>query len=123
MLTKVSDAEIENEIRLFNETLISTLGMKTKYFRPPYGRFNFRVRRKFNSLGLKTVMWSLIAFDFENDFNIVKRSVDKYLRRNSIVVLHDNNKSKDIIEDSIDYIAAKVNDNDFRFGEPLECLK
>ena len=123
MLTKVSDAEIGNEIRLFNETLESTLGIKTKYFRPPYGRLNFRVKNKLKSLGLKTIMWSLITYDFENDFNIVNRSVDKYLRRNSIVVLHDNNKSKDIIEDSIDYIAAKVNENDFRFGEPLECLK
>ncbi len=123
MLTKVSNAEIENEIKLFNETLDSVLGIESKYFRPPYGRFNFRVRRKLNSLGLKTVMWSLITYDFEGDFSIVKKSVDKYLRSDSIIVLHDSNKSKNILEESIDYIFKKVNENDFRFGEPRECLK
>ncbi len=123
MLTKVSDAEIENEIRLFDETLNSVLGIEIKFIRPPYGKFNFRVKNKLNSLGLKIIMWSLITYDFKNDFSIVKKSVDKYLRSNSIIVLHDSNKSKDIIEDSIDYIVNKVNENDFRFGEPLECLK
>jgi len=123
MLTKVSDAEIENEIRLFNETLNSVLGIETKFFRPPFGRFNFRVRRKINSLGLNTVIWSLLTFDFQNNISVLKKSVDKYLRSNSIIVLHDSNNSKDIVEDSISYIVEKVNENDFRFGEPLECLK
>ncbi len=123
MITKVSDAEIENEIKLFNEILNSVLGIETKYFRPPFGRFNFRVKIKLNSLGLKTVMWSLLTYDFKNDFNVVKKTIDNYLRSDSIIVLHDNNKPKDIIEESIDYIVAKVNEKDFRFGEPRECLK
>jgi peptidoglycan-N-acetylglucosamine deacetylase len=123
ILTKVSAAEIENEIRLFDDTLNSVLGIETKFFRPPYGRFNFRVRKNLNAINLKTIMWSLITYDFKNDYSIVKKSLDKYLRSNSIIVLHDNNKSKNIIEDSIDYIVEKVNEKDFRFGEPLECLK
>ena len=123
ILTKVSNAEIENEIKLFNEALNSVLEIETKYFRPPFGRFNFRVKNRLNSLGLKSVMWNLLTYDFKNDFSVVKKSVDKYLRSDSIIVLHDSNKSKNMIEESIDYIVEKVNENDFRIGEPSECLK
>lgn len=123
MLNKISDSEIDDEINTFNETLNSVIGIETNYFRPPYGRFNFRVKNKLNLIGLKTAMWSLLTYDYKNDFKMVRKSIDKYLSNNSIIVLHDNYKSKDIIEESMDYIVEQVNKKDFRFGEPLECLQ
>lgn len=123
MLTKISKEDISNEIRLFDETLQQKLGINTVYFRPPYGKINFKVIRQLNSMGMKTVMWSLLSFDFKNDFSILRHAVDKFLKQNSIIVLHDSNKSKNVIIDSINYIAEKVNENNFHFGAPAECLK
>ena len=49
-------------------------------------------------------MWSLLTYDYKNDINIVKFAINNYLNSNSIIVLHDSNKSKNIIADSIKYI-------------------
>ena len=68
-------------------------------------------------------MWSLLTYDYKNDFNIVIFAIDKFLNKNSVIVLHDNIKSQAIIEKSIDYIVEKSKDKKFEIGEPDKCLK
>ena len=68
-------------------------------------------------------MWSLLAHDYENNIKKVKHGIDKYLRRNSIIVFHDNLKSNSIIEDSINYTIEVAANKGFEFGEPEDCLK
>ena len=72
---------------------------------------------------LKNVMWSLLTYDFRNDLNVVKFAVNNYLEKNSIVVLHDSLKSKDIIAESIDYIVEESSRRGFQIGAPSECLR
>ncbi len=67
-------------------------------------------------------MWSLLTYDYKNDISIVKFAVEKYLKQNSIIVLHDSNKSKEIINDSISFIADEVRKKNYQFGEANECL-
>jgi hypothetical protein len=73
--------------------------------------------------GMKCVMWNLVTYDYKNDIKRVKFSIDNYMQKNSIIVLHDNNKSSDFIVDSIKYIADTAAANGFEFGVPEECLK
>jgi len=68
-------------------------------------------------------MWNLVTYDYKNDWEKVKFAVDNYLQNNSVIVLHDSNKSKDVIIDSIKYIVDTAADRGFKFGEPEECLK
>ena len=67
-------------------------------------------------------MWSLLTYDYKNNLSIVKFAVEKYLKHKSIIVLHDSNKSKNIITDSISIIADEVNRKNYQFGEAGECL-
>ena len=67
-------------------------------------------------------MWSLLTFDYKNDLNIVKFALDHYLTENSIIVLHDSDKSKNVIENSIEIIAEKSAEKGFDLGAPSECL-
>jgi peptidoglycan/xylan/chitin deacetylase (PgdA/CDA1 family) len=76
-----------------------------------------------NETGMKCVMWNLLTYDYKNDIKRVKFSIDNYLQNNSIIVLHDNNKSSDFIVDSIKYIADTAAAKGFEFGVPEECLK
>ena len=71
---------------------------------------------------LKNIMWSLLAYDYKNDLSIVKFAAKKYIKLNSIIVLHDSNKSKNIISDSISLIADEVRKRNYQFGEAEECL-
>ena len=111
------------EIDRFNELAKDKLGYEVKYFRPPHGRFNLSTGKLLKNKKLTNVMWSLLTYDFKGNSSLVKYSVVKYLKKNSIIVLHDSLKSRDIILDSISFIADEVSGKGFRFGEPAECLK
>ena len=111
------------QIDRFNELAKDKLGIEVKYFRPPHGRFNLSTGKLLKKKKLTNVMWSLLTYDFRGNSSLVKYSVVKYLKKNSIIVLHDSLRSRDIISDSINFIADEVSGKGFIFGEPAECLK
>ncbi len=122
-LTKISYDESVSEIVLFNKLMAEKFNYKVKFFRPPYGSFKLRTGSLLTGSSLKNVMWSLLTYDYKNDLKLVKFAVEKYLERNSIVVLHDSVKSKNIIRDSIKIIIEAASKKGFKIGEPDECLK
>jgi len=122
-LTSLSSNEVLEEIKSVNSLMRENYSYNIKYFRPPYGRFNFKTKMIMDETGLKCVMWNLITYDYKNDIKRVKFSIDNYLQNNSIIVLHDNNKSGDFIVDSIKYVADSAAAKGFEFGVPEECLK
>lgn len=121
-LNKLSIEEKVQEIFSVNKLFQEKFNIKIKYFRPPHGRFQLSTDRLLKKFGLKNVMWSLLTYDYKNDLSIVKFAVEKYLKQNSIIVLHDSKKSKEIINDSISFIADEVRKNNYQFGEANECL-
>ena len=121
-MLKLSRAKLENEIRSFNEIMEEKFSYKTKYFRPPYGKFNLGLSRILKKHELRNVMWSLLTYDFENELNKVKLAVENYLQLDSIIVLHDSIKSEKIIIDSISIIIDEAAKKNFKIGEPEECL-
>lgn len=122
ILNKISIEEKVQQIYSVNNLFQERFKIKLKYFRPPHGRFQLSTDRLLNKFGLKNVMWSLLTYDYKNDLSIVKFAVEKFLKQNSIIVLHDSNKSKEIINDSISFIADEVRKNNYQFGEVNECL-
>lgn len=122
-LLMISKGEQLYEIKKCNEIIQNKLGIEPVYYRPPYGKYRLFTNKMLKQFKLKNIMWSLLTYDYKNDFNLVKFAVDKNLKSNSIIVLHDNIKSKDIIVDSISYIVEKTYEKGYVFGEPAECLK
>jgi peptidoglycan/xylan/chitin deacetylase (PgdA/CDA1 family) len=122
-LTKINNAEAIEEIVSFNNLMKEKFNYDVKYFRPPYGRFTISTSGLLKEKKLKCVMWSLLTQDYRNDFETVKFAVTNYLKKNSIVVLHDSIKSKEIIKDSINFIVDEAAKNGYTFGEPEECLR
>ena len=114
---------IDAQINLCNDAFSNITQQNLKYFRPPHGKFDFRTNRILKEHKLKNVMWSLLTYDYKNDLNIVKFSIKNYLTKNSIIVLHDNLKSKNIIQSSIKFIAETAFSKSYEFGAPTECLK
>jgi peptidoglycan/xylan/chitin deacetylase (PgdA/CDA1 family) len=122
-LTRITREAAKDELEKVNSILADEFNYNVKHVRPPYGRFNLSVRKLLNKSNLKVVMWNLVTYDYKNDMKKVKFAIDNYLQNNSIIVLHDSNKSKDIIIDSIKYITDAAAVRGFKFGEPEECLK
>jgi len=114
---------IDNEIASFEEEYYCLNNNKSKYFRPVKGRIDFNLYKNVIQKDYKLVMWSLLTLDYKNDLNIVKFAVTNFLKKNSIIVLHDSLKSKDIILDSIKFISERAEEKNYEFGVPTECLK
>lgn len=123
IITRLDNAGAVNEIKSFIRLAGDRLGYKPEYFRPPHGRFNFTTYKMLNDLNQTVVMWSLLTRDYKNDIDIVKLSVEKFFKKNSIIVMHDSLKSKSIILDSIKTVLDRVHEKGFEIGEPVECLK
>ena len=123
IITRLEKSEAVKEVQSFINLTQDLLSYTPKYFRPPHGKFNFATNKIITELNQSVVMWSLLTCDYKNDLNLVKLAVTKYLQKNSIVVLHDSLKCKNIIIESIKIIADRVNEYGFEIGEPVGCLK
>ena len=119
----MSKSKIDEQIKLCSNTIQEYCRSSPAYFRPPHGRLNLQTNSFMKKHRLTNVMWSLLTYDYKNDLNIVKLAVQNYITKNSIIVLHDSNKSKDIICASIDFIVEEADKRGFKFGETSECLK
>lgn len=123
LLIKMSREELKRDILTFNNLMKEKFNYDVKYFRPPYGRFNLSTKSILKQLNLKCVMWTLLTYDYKNNFDEVKYGVDNYLRKNSIIVFHDNIKCSGVIEKSLDYTIEYASKIGYEFGEPDDCLK
>jgi len=122
-ITKLDNSEIKEEITKLNRFVYEQFGYKMRYFRPPHGRFTPGLQKILDEMRMECVLWTLLTFDYKNDINLVKLAVNNYLRSDSIVVMHDSLKSKDIIKESISYLSETIIQKKLSYGAPEECLK
>lgn len=114
--------QVKKEIEDCQNIAKEILNYNMKYFRPPHGLFDLKTAKILREYNLQCIMWSLLTYDFENDLKKVKYGIDRYLQKNSIVTMHDNNKCKKIIKDSIDFVIEKGLEKGFEFTNPEEAL-
>ena len=122
ILKTLTNEEKDYQISSVNNLFVDKFNINLKYFRPSHGKFQLSTQSLMKKHDLKNVMWSLLTYDYKNDLSIVKFAIEKYLKPNSIIVLHDRNKSKSIISDSISLIADEVRKRNYQFGDADECL-
>ena len=69
---------------------------ETKLFRPPYGRITSKQINEV-SKNFKIIMWSVLTGDFDKNVSKEKclNNAIKYTRKGSIIVFHDNKKTKE----------------------------
>lgn len=122
-LTELSFMESIHETNSFTLLMKDEFGYDVEYFRPPHGKFKPGTASLIKKCGLKNVMWSLLTYDYKNDMKVVKFAVEKYLRNDSIVVMHDSVKSEKIIGDTINLVVETALKRGYEIGEPQECLR
>ncbi len=105
-----SQAEIDNEtikkeVMNLHTALYEKFGYEMKYIRPPKGEFSERSLAFTNTLGYKTVMWSL-AYD---DWDEAKQGREEYgkkkildnVHNGAVILLHSNSKDNANILDDV----------------------
>lgn len=92
------------DIKKCSDLISSRTNLQPTLFRPPYGWFDPAVSKAVSANRMKMMLWSFLTGDHTGDLPTVKRLTDTYLSRNSIVVMHDNNKSAPLFRDSLEYL-------------------
>lgn len=89
-MSALSSSRIISEITWTSEAIEQIIGVKPRFFRPPYGAFNSQVLKQADRLGLTTVIWDVRATDWSRPG--VDLIISRILNRStqgSIILLHD----------------------------------
>lgn len=86
-LTKISDADIKEEINAVNQRLESITGERATVFRPPYGATNDHVE---SFLTVPSVLWTIDTLDWKTkDKAAILAEVKENLKPGAIILMHD----------------------------------
>ncbi len=122
-LRSLSADVLHEQIVTSKQMLEDITGTAIKYFRPPYGAVDFDSYDAIIASGQRPVMWTLLTGDYLGDLRLSTSNIKKYLGKKSIVVMHDNPKSKEIFEGTLEVLVQTVNKKGSSFGGAEECLK
>ena len=107
---KINNSIYQNDIRQATELINSNL------FRPPFGKFNIKslkiLKKKF-----QIIMWDVVSGDFDLKLtsNEVIANVVNNVRNGSIIMMHDNDKFKDLTLSSLLPIIKALKEKGFCF--------
>jgi peptidoglycan/xylan/chitin deacetylase (PgdA/CDA1 family) len=77
-------------------------GERPAYFRPPYGRFDWRFKKIMKEQNLRMVLWSLLTCDFrETEPASVTRIVRDNVAGGSILVFHDGHVNAPVMLEAL----------------------
>jgi peptidoglycan/xylan/chitin deacetylase (PgdA/CDA1 family) len=79
-----------NELIQVENQMTNILGESKKIFRPPFGVTNPIISKACTSLQLKSVTWNIRTYDTLLSIDSILKTLNKTLKGNQIVLLHDN---------------------------------
>jgi peptidoglycan-N-acetylglucosamine deacetylase len=83
---------IQNEILRTEEALESTVGKRTRLFRPPYGSINRTLLHVLKEVGSTCVLWTADSKDFlQQKSAALEQRIFQNTSSGSILLFHDNN--------------------------------
>lgn len=123
-MTKMNDEQFCAELTRLENVLREKTGVEcAKFYRPPEGRFNEKNLRAAESMGYKTVFWSLAYADWDNEKQPEPEKSKQLLLANThngaVILLHPTSKTNaDILGDLITEWKAQG----YRFGTLSELF-
>lgn len=95
--TKISDAQIRQELKDCSDKIEALTGTRPTLFRPPYGDYNSKVITVVRDAGYEAVQWSIDSLDWKNRgvSDLVKRATNN-VQPGDIILFH--NDSQYIVE-------------------------
>ena len=113
-----STATLVQELERATGILQDLIQQPIRWMRPPYGRFTHAMRDWCQVRRQRCTMWDLGPGDFLPSVTRedVERRVLSFIRPGSIVVLHDNPTTQDMIPQALTTILQRLTDDGWRFA-------
>ncbi len=117
-LSMVDDTVIEKEIRDLEDAVMSATGKSVaSYFRPPEGSFSRTLLQKVDSMGYRTVFWSLAYADWDNNKQpSEEKALSLLLERmhnGAVILLHPTSATNAAI---LPKLIQALKEKGYRFG-------
>ena len=92
-------------------------GLKSKIFRPPYGKIKRVQAKKLRQKGYKIIMWDVLSADFDQSITKEKclNNVISNTQSGSIIVFHDSVKAFKNLEYVLPRVLQYLAENNFSF--------
>ena len=92
-MSKLSDAQIREELKRCSDLVQSVTGKPTTLFRPPYGEYNDEVVRISREEGYECIQWNVDSLDWKNyGVEDVIRKATRNVQKGDIVLFHNDAK-------------------------------
>lgn len=91
------------------------LNLKSKLFRPPYGKIKFSQSRILRKMGFQIVMWDVLSADFDTIVTPEDclENVIRNTRSGSIIIFHDSIKASKNLEYALPKTLAFLKENGY----------
>jgi len=113
-----SDTTVLRELERATGVLQDIIQQPVQWMRPPYGRFTQAMRRWCQVRRQRCTMWDVGPGDFlpsARQKEVVQRVLG-LTRPGSIIVLHDNPKTQDMVPKALSAILQSLRDDGWRFA-------
>ena len=122
LLTRLSSTEISSQFTRTNRAIRRQGIVQPVCERPPYGAFNNRVRRVSQTLGMRTVVWSLDTNDWRRPgASTIARRVLRGTSNGSIVLMHDGGGNRSQTVTALKTILRTLKARGYRFETLPAC--
>ncbi len=117
LLTKLTAAEISNEINQTIDAIVSITGDSPKTLRPPYGAYNQLLK---DCITLPIINWSVDTLDWKtkNPYSITE-IVKANTQNGSIILMHDIHKTS---AEAVETVVRELTEKGYRFVTVSELL-
>ncbi len=90
-LTKMSSAQVDQELSRTESAIASSTGIHATLFRPPYGSLSKTLRAEIRKAGYTIVLWNVDPKDWNasSTSSVIEQRILSHLKTRMIIVLHD----------------------------------
>lgn len=112
---------VSGELKKTDAAIKKACGVSPKFFRPPFGFFNYRYFTVAEKMGYTSVLWSLDAGDWKTLTSTeVERRVTTRVKGGDIVLLHDGGPSREAVIEALPMIVKGIRKKGLKFARLSE---
>ena len=105
----LSTNSLISDLNKNKQLIYDTVGLKMKFFRPPFGVTNPKITKAILSLKLKTFGWSIRTYDTTaKKTEVIVSRVKAKLKKGEVILMHDTSKkSVEALDKVLNYMNEK----------------
>lgn len=112
-MAKISDDDIQTQIKKTNDVIHAITGESPVWFAPPSGSYNQRVVEIADSLKMETILWTVDTIDWQNpSVSVMINRVMENIHPGATVLMHPT----EVIAEGLDQLIIQIKEQGYELG-------